>query len=66
VDKNFALHFPWIDRLFGTWHMPGGAWPEALGIDGHPVPESFFGQLVYPFRRRPRRREDAKVPQRTR
>jgi len=65
VDKNFAVHFPWIDRLFGTHHMPGGAWPEALGIEGHPVPEGFFGQLVYPFARGPRRREDAKTSRTT-
>jgi sterol desaturase/sphingolipid hydroxylase (fatty acid hydroxylase superfamily) len=51
VDKNFAVHFPWLDRLFGTYHMPGGDWPDALGIGGHPVPEGFFAQLVYPFRR---------------
>jgi hypothetical protein len=23
VDKNFAVHFPWIDQLFGTWHSSG-------------------------------------------
>ena len=30
-DRNFAVHFPWIDRLFGTFHLPGAAWPERLG-----------------------------------
>jgi lathosterol oxidase len=50
VDKNFAVHFPWLDRLFGTYHMPGGEWPEALGIASHPVPEGFLAQLVYPLR----------------
>jgi lathosterol oxidase len=52
VDKNFAVHFPWLDRLFGTYHMPDDAWPDALGIDRHPVPEGFLPQLVYPFVRR--------------
>jgi sterol desaturase/sphingolipid hydroxylase (fatty acid hydroxylase superfamily) len=51
VDRNFAVHFPWLDRLFGTYHMPGGDWPQALGIGGHPVPEGFLVQLAYPFRR---------------
>jgi lathosterol oxidase len=51
VDKNFAVHFPWLDRLFGTYHMPAAEWPAALGIERHPVPEGFFAQLVYPFRR---------------
>jgi len=32
--------------------MPGGAWPDALGIKEHPVPEGFFSQLVYLFVRR--------------
>ncbi len=53
IDKNFAVHFPWLDRLFGTYHLPtGGAWPDALGIVRHPVPEGFLPQLVYPFLRR--------------
>lgn len=50
IDKNFAVHFPWIDRLFGTYHMPKGKWPEATGIHGDPVPADFARQLVWPFR----------------
>ena len=52
VDRNFAVHFPWIDRLFGTHHLPEGDWPEELGIAGHPVPAGFGGQLAWPFRPR--------------
>lgn len=51
VDRNFAVHFPWLDRLFGTYHMPDDQWPAALGIAGNPVPEGFIAQLVYPLRR---------------
>jgi len=51
VDKNFAVHFPWIDRLFGTYHMPPGEWPPETGIAGDPVPPEFGRQLVWPFRR---------------
>jgi lathosterol oxidase len=51
VDRNFAVHFPWIDRLFGTFHLPPGAWPDELGIAGHPVPPGFAGQLAWPLRR---------------
>jgi lathosterol oxidase len=51
VDRNFAVHFPWIDRLFGTHHLPE-AWPDELGIPGHPVPPGFVGQFAWPFRRR--------------
>ena len=30
IDKNFAVHLPWIDRLFGTVYEPAGKWPETL------------------------------------
>jgi lathosterol oxidase len=49
-DRNFAVHLPWIDRLFGTAHLPEGAWPSGYGIAGHPVPEGYLGQLVHPLR----------------
>ena len=50
IDKNFAIHFPVIDMVFGTFHMPGDRWPEGYGIGGHPVPKGFWNQLRYPFR----------------
>jgi lathosterol oxidase len=50
IDKNFAIHLPLIDRLFGTLYLPGDRWPAAYGIQGDPVPESWARQLVYPFR----------------
>lgn len=50
IDKNFAVHFPWIDRLFGTYYGPPGQWPTGYGIAGDPVPEGFAAQLVYPVR----------------
>jgi sterol desaturase/sphingolipid hydroxylase (fatty acid hydroxylase superfamily) len=49
VDKNFAVHLPWIDRLFGTAYLPDGRWPDAYGIDGHPVPDGYWRQLAWPF-----------------
>jgi lathosterol oxidase len=51
VDRNFAIHFPWIDRLFGTAYFPPGRWPASYGIGGSPVPDGWFRQLVAPFRR---------------
>lgn len=50
-DRNFAVHFPWLDRLFGTHYLPGDRWPDELGIQGHPVPAGFLAQLAWPLRR---------------
>jgi sterol desaturase/sphingolipid hydroxylase (fatty acid hydroxylase superfamily) len=49
VDKNFAVHLPVLDRLFGTYHMPAERWPVAYSIEGGPVPHDYAPQLVYPF-----------------
>lgn len=51
VDKNFAVHLPLIDRVFGTAYFPR-RWPEVYGIAGNPVPEGYWRQTVWPFRRR--------------
>lgn len=48
IDRNFAVHFPWIDRLLGTYYGPPGEWPRGYGIEGNPVPDSYAKQLVYP------------------
>jgi lathosterol oxidase len=50
VDVNFAVHLPWIDRIFGTAYLPE-RWPAGYGIAAEPIPESFTQQLVYPFQR---------------
>ena len=50
-DKNFAVHLPVIDRLFGTWHLPGNEWPARYGLDGSPVPDGYVKQAVYPFKK---------------
>jgi len=50
IDVNFAIHFPWLDRLFGTYHMPKGQWPTGYGITT-PVPRGYWRQFLYPFRR---------------
>ncbi len=34
IDKNFAVHLPWIDKLFGTYYGPPGEWPREYGIAG--------------------------------
>jgi sterol desaturase/sphingolipid hydroxylase (fatty acid hydroxylase superfamily) len=48
-DKNFAATFPVLDLMFGTFYMPKGEVPDAYGV-ADPMPPSFVGQMVYPFR----------------
>ena len=55
IDKNFAVHLPWIDRLFGTYYCPDGQWPAQYGIAGNPVPDGYLAQLGYPVTRHPSR-----------
>jgi sterol desaturase/sphingolipid hydroxylase (fatty acid hydroxylase superfamily) len=50
IDVNFAVQFPWLDRLFGTYYLPGDKWPSGYGVGGHPVPPGYLKQLAYPFR----------------
>jgi len=51
VNVNFAIHFPFLDRLFGTHHLPKDAWPQRYGLLDDTVPPGFFAQLVAPFKR---------------
>jgi sterol desaturase/sphingolipid hydroxylase (fatty acid hydroxylase superfamily) len=55
IDKNFAVHLPWIDRLFGTAYEPAGRWPEGYGIEGDPVPADLLPQTIWPLTRDRRR-----------
>lgn len=48
IDRNYASTLPWLDWLFGTFHMPRGTWPESYGIQ-EKIPDSLAGQLVYPL-----------------
>ncbi len=51
IDKNFAIHFPWIDKLFGTYYYPEN-WPERYGLDGEEIAPGFFLQTIEPFTKR--------------
>jgi len=53
IDKNFAIHFPWIDRIFGTYYFPkDGSWPETYGLHQEKMPSGFWRQFFYPFTRK--------------
>jgi lathosterol oxidase len=57
IDKNFAIHFPWIDRLFGTYYYPDH-WPEKYGLDRELIPDGFIRQTWQPFFKGNRRTVD--------
>jgi lathosterol oxidase len=49
IDKNFAVHLPLLDMLFGTFHLPAGRWPKAYGVVPNDVPSGYLAQWAYPF-----------------
>lgn len=52
IDVNFAVHFPLLDRLFGTHYLPKDQWPSGYGIEGHPVASGYWAQFKHPFQRK--------------
>jgi len=48
TDRNFASTLPWLDLLFGTFHLPKGQWPSRYGIN-ETMPGSLRGQLLQPL-----------------
>ena len=61
-DKNFAIHFPFIDMIFGTYYDEGDAWPESTGLGDVKYPKGFAKQFVYPFVKNPQEKQDLKDP----
>jgi lathosterol oxidase len=52
VDKNFAVHLPLFDVIFGTAYLPD-RWPSAYGLaGGEQAPSGYLRQFVWPFRAR--------------
>ncbi|HEX3725793.1 MAG TPA: sterol desaturase family protein [Pirellulales bacterium] len=48
INRNYSSLLPWLDRLFGTFHLPHNQWPAAYGVKAK-LPGSLVGQLVYPL-----------------
>ena len=48
LNRNFAPVLPWVDRIFGTYHMPRSEWPARYGTDT-PLAPGVFGQLIEPL-----------------
>ena len=51
--NNFAVVFPFIDNLFGTYHLPGNEWPIGTGLVDASFPKGFMKQFVFPFIKNP-------------
>lgn len=49
IDVNFAVHFPLLDRLFGTYYLPDRQWPSGYGIKQE-MPKGFVGQFLFPLK----------------
>lgn len=50
IDKNFAVFLSFIDVIFRTAHMPD-TWPKRYGTTKFQPPETYLGQLAYPFQK---------------
>lgn len=51
--NNFAVVFPFIDMIFGTYYLPGKKWPKGTGLVDATFPKGFVRQLVFPFTKNP-------------
>ncbi|NWC07524.1 sterol desaturase family protein [Pseudomonas agarici] len=50
IYKNYAIHLPLVDMLFGTFKLPAKEWPSRYGVFGKPLPDGILRQHVYPFK----------------
>ena len=50
--KNYAIHLPLVDILFGTLKLPPKAWPEKYGVLGKPLPEGIVQQHLWSFKKK--------------
>jgi sterol desaturase/sphingolipid hydroxylase (fatty acid hydroxylase superfamily) len=48
INKNYASMLPFMDKLFGTCHLPAKQWPLKYGIDNPPQP-ALLRQLLQPM-----------------
>ncbi len=61
-DKNFAIHFPFIDMIFGTYYPMGNTWPEGTGLGNVKFPKGFSRQFIYSFTTDPSKEQNLKNP----
>lgn len=49
LDRNYAVHFSFLDYLFGTAVNSQKMWPEKYGVLGDYIPLGFVKQFIFPF-----------------
>ncbi len=47
INRNYSSTLPWLDRIFGTYHLPADL-PTGYGIKAK-MPDSILDQLAYPL-----------------
>lgn len=50
IDRNFAVHLPILDHLFGTKHFPTDKWPASYGLQAVRPPAGYLNQLFWPLK----------------
>jgi sterol desaturase/sphingolipid hydroxylase (fatty acid hydroxylase superfamily) len=53
IDRNYAAHYAFLDHLFGTAIKGQQGFPEKYGVQGDYMPDGFFKQFTFPFRKQP-------------
>lgn len=49
IDKNYAAHYSFLDRLFGTAIKGQTGFPQKYGVVGYKMPDGFMKQQLAPF-----------------
>jgi sterol desaturase/sphingolipid hydroxylase (fatty acid hydroxylase superfamily) len=49
LDRNYAAHFSFLDRIFGTVAKADRRFPEKYGVLGDYMPKGFVKQQLFPF-----------------
>lgn len=61
-DKNFSIHFPFIDMIFGTYYPMKDEWPEGTGLGDVKFPKTFVKQFAFPFVKNPANENNIENP----
>jgi sterol desaturase/sphingolipid hydroxylase (fatty acid hydroxylase superfamily) len=51
IYKNYAIHLPIVDFMFGTQKLPPKIWPEKYGAFGKPLPHGIVQQHLSSFKK---------------